>query len=212
MFYGFQGLGFAGMRDRFRSHMDRTDDERVKQVAVGAGILIAIGVIVPGTLLGWRYLPGIFGETVGTIIGVMTTPFCMEASFVILGILIVVGLNNWRRYKEGDDFVYLEQVDGPDTPADLPDQARWAVYREKPLDVVEPSLLAQAEGAFAIADYDATTEWIGAMDREELKQPETLALRLELAKATGRTDLIELLEDEIRSSSDAKSGHLNTTR
>ena len=187
------------MQDRFPPHMDRTDDERVKQVAVGAAILIAIGVIVPSTLIGWRYLPGLFGETVGTIIGVMTTPFCMEASFVILGMIIVIALNNWRRIKDGDDFVYLEQVDGPDTPADLPDQARWAVYREKPLDAVELTLLAQAEGAFAIGDYEATTQWIGAMESPELKQPETLALRLELAKATGRTDLIELLENEIHS-------------
>ncbi len=68
--------------------MERAKDERVKQVAVGAGILIAIGVIVPCTLIGWRYLPGLLGETVGTIIGIMTTPFCMEASFIVLGIII----------------------------------------------------------------------------------------------------------------------------
>ncbi|MEO7098050.1 MAG: hypothetical protein ABI162_01725 [Luteolibacter sp.] len=185
--------------------MDRTDDERVKQVAVGAAILIAIGVVVPATLIGWRYLPGLLGETVGTIIGVMTTPFCMEASFVILGIIIVIALNNWRRHKEGDDFVYLEQIEGPDTPKDMPEQARWAVYREKPLDAVEPSLLAQAEGAFAIGDFAATTELIGAMNRDELKQPETLALRLDLAKATGHEDLIKLLENEIHSANAEKN-------
>ena len=178
--------------------MERAKDERVKQVAVGAGILIAIGVIVPCTLIGWRYLPGLLGETVGTIIGVMTTPFCMEASFIVLGIIIVISLNNWRRIKDGDDFVYLEQIDGPDAPKDMPDQARWAVYREKPLDAKLPSLLEQAEGAFAIGDYAAATEWIGEMSHEELKKQDTLTLRLELAKATGRTDLIELLENEIR--------------
>jgi len=177
----------------------RANDERVKQVAVGAAILIAIGVIVPGALVGWRYLPGLLGETVGTIIGVMTTPFCMEASFIVLGIIIVIALNNWRRIKDGDDFVYLEQIEGPDTPADMPDQARWAVYREKPLDPEVPSLLTQAEGAFAIGDYAAAAEWIGAMSHEELKRQETLALRLELAKATGRTDLVEVLEHEIHS-------------
>ncbi|MEO5712445.1 MAG: hypothetical protein ABIT37_03075 [Luteolibacter sp.] len=180
--------------------MDQAKDERVKQVAVGAGILVAIGVIVPTTLIGWRYLPGLFGETVGTIIGVMTTPFCMEASFIMLGICIVVGLNIWRRIKDGDDFVYLEQIDGPDAPKNLPDQAKWAVYREKPLDPEAPTLLEQAEGAFAIGDYATTTDCIGAMDRDELKQQDTLSLRLELARATGRIELIELLENEIRSS------------
>ncbi|MEO8615883.1 MAG: hypothetical protein ABI600_12140 [Luteolibacter sp.] len=177
--------------------MDHTDDERVKQVAVGAGILILIGVIVPSTLVGWRYLPGLLGETVGTIIGVMTTPFCMEATFVVLGITIVIALNNWRRFKDGDDFVYLEQIDGPDAPGDLPDQARWAVYREKPLDPVAPTLLEQAEGAFAIGDYGAAVEWIGAMERAELMQQDTLSLRLQLARATGKTELIELLINEI---------------
>ena len=177
--------------------MDRSDDERVKQVAVGAGILILIGVIVPTTLVGWRYLPGLLGETVGTIIGVMTTPFCMETSFVILGITIVIALNNWRRYKEGDDFVYLEQIDGPDAPSDLPDQARWAVYRDKPLDPVAPTLLEQAEGAFAIGDYPAAVEWIGSMNHTELKQPETLHLRLQLARATDKKELIEALENEV---------------
>ena len=187
------------MQPKLGLQMDRAKDERVKQVAVGAGILIAIGVIVPCTLIGWRYLPGLLGETVGTIIGVMTTPFCMEASFIILGIIIVISLNNWRRIKDGDDFVYLEQIDGTDAPKDMPDQARWAVYREKPLDPELPSLLAQAEGAFAIGDYTAATEWIGEMNQEELKKQDTLTLRLALAKATGRADLVELLENEIHS-------------
>lgn len=192
--------------------MDQAKDERVKQVVVGAGILIAIGVIVPCTLIGWRLLPGLLGETMGTIIGVMTTPFCMEASFIMLGLIIVIALNNWRRIKDGDDFVYLEQVDGPDAARDLPDQARWAVYREKPLDPDGPSLLEQAEGALAIGDFEAATEWIGAMERDELKQQDTLRLRLELAKATGRTELIELLENEIRNADNIQPGHLNITR
>lgn len=182
------------------ANMDQAKDERVKQVAVGAGILVVIGIIVPTTLIGWRYLPGLFGETVGTIIGVMTTPFCMEASFIVIGITIVIGLNIWRRIKEGDDFVYLEQVNESDAPKGLPDQAKWAVYREKPLDPEAPTLLEQAEGAFAIGDYETTAECIGAMDRNELKKQDTLNLRLELAKATGRPELIELLENEIRSS------------
>jgi len=188
------------MRDKLFADMDQVNDERVKQVAVGAGILVAIGVIVPTTLLGWRYLPGLFGETVGTIIGMMTTPFVMETSFIILGIIIVITLNNWRRFKEGDDFVYLEQIDGPDAPKDLPDQAKWAVYREKPLDAEALTLLEQAEGAFAIGDFATTAECIGAMDHAELKKQDTLSLRLDLARATGHTDLIELLENEILSS------------
>lgn len=179
--------------------MERTHDERVKQVAIGAGILILLGVGVAGTLLGWRLLPGVLGEWVGMMIGIMTTPFFMEATFSILGLVLVVSLNHWRKHKDGDDFVYLEQVTGPELPHDLPEKAQWALYRERPLDAVGPTLLEQAEGAFAIGDHLAAAEWIAAMDREEMQRPETLQLRHELAKATGRDALARELEAEIRS-------------
>ncbi len=178
--------------------MERAYDERVKQVAIGAGILLTLMVVVTGLLVGWHFLPGLLGEWVGTMMGIITTPFVMETSFAILGLVIVIALNVWRQHKDGDDFVYLEQVTGPGVPVDLPEHAKWAVYREKPLDPVEPSLLEQAEGAFAIGDFPAATDWIGAMDREELNHPETLQLRLELARATGRMDLLKQLEEEIR--------------
>ena len=185
------------MRPKLCTQMTRTHDERVKQVAIGASILMVLTVGVSGLLTGWRLLPGLLGEWVGTMIGIMTTPFFMEASFVILGLVIVIGLNLWRRHKDGDEFVYLEQVAGPDVPKDLPDHAKWAVYREKPLVAEEMSGLALAEGAFAIGDYSAAAECIGAMSREELKQPETLRLRLALAEATGRDDLVAQLQTEI---------------
>jgi hypothetical protein len=180
--------------------MVRANDERVKQVVIGVGILVALMVAVTVTLMGWRLLPGLLGEWIGTMIGIMTTPFFMEATFAILGLVIVITLNHWRQHKAGDEFVYLEQVVGPDVPIDLPEHAKWALYREKPLESVTPSQLAQAEGAFAIGDYSAATEWIGAMGRDELALPETLRLRLELAKATNREDLVARLTDEIRRS------------
>ena len=111
--------------------------------------------------------------------------------------MIVIGLNLWRQHKDGDEFVYLEQVAGPDVPKDLPDHAKWAVYREKPLEGEEMSRLTLAEGAFAIGDYPAAAECIGAMSRDELQQPDTLRLRLALAEATGRDDLVAHLQSAI---------------
>jgi hypothetical protein len=182
---------------RLLDEMDQPRDERVKQVAIGVSILVVLTVTVPALLLGWHQLPGLVGEWLGTIIGIMTTPFFMETTFVILGLVIVISLNTWRQRKDGDEFVYLEQVSGPDVPEHLPDHAKWAIYREKPLDRAIPSLLEQAEGAIAIGDYAAASEWIGAMDSTELTQPETLQVRLELARATGREELATLLEGEI---------------
>lgn len=88
--------------------MEQVRDERVKQVAIAAGILMPLAVIVSGTLVGWRFLPGLLGEWVGTMIGILTTPFFMEASFAILGLLIVIMLNHWRVSRDGDEFVELE--------------------------------------------------------------------------------------------------------
>lgn len=183
--------------------MERAHDERVKQVAIGVSILILLMVTVTGLLLGWRLMPGLLGEWVGMMIGIMTTPFFLEASFAILGLVTVISLNHWRQMKDGDEFVYLEQVSGPEVPEDLPEHAKWAVYRQKPLDAENPPLLAQAEGAFSIGDYVAAAERIGAMSRDELKQPATLKLRLELAKATGKSDLAAQLENEILASGTA---------
>lgn len=178
--------------------MEQPHDERVKQVVIGAGILMLLSAGVAGTLLGWRLLPGVLGEWVGMVIGIMTTPFFLEASFAILGLVLVITLNQWRQHKEGDDFVYLEQVTGPELPHDLPEQAKWALYRDRPLDAVGPTLLEQAEGAFAIGEFAAAAEWIAAMDHSEMQRSETLRLRLELAKATGRNALARDLEAELR--------------
>lgn len=202
-----RGWSVALARQMLRIH-----DERVKQVTIGAGLLIGLTLLISGLLLGWRYLPGLLGEWVGTILGVMTTPFLLEGSFLAIGLLIVLCFNIWHRHKEGDDFVYLEQVTGPDVPMDLPEQAKWAMYREKPLDPEEPTALMQAEGAFAIGDYPAATEWIGTLDQEDLKRPETLELRLKLARATGRHDLASDLERAICNLAPPPDEPLNTTR
>ena len=91
--------------------MTQTDnDKRVKEIAVGAGILAVLTLGVCGTLVGWRYLPGLLGEWVGMMVGVMTTPFFMEASFVILGLTVVLALNYWRQRRAGDEWVDLEMT------------------------------------------------------------------------------------------------------
>lgn len=180
------------------------EENRVRQIVVGACILGVLALMVCGLLVGWRYLPGLWGEWIGMMVGVITTPFFLEASFIFVGMMLVLVINYWRRTREGDELVYLEQLEGPDVPANLPEHAKWALYREQPLAGETPTLLEQAEGALAIGDHEAAAEWIGAMSEAELKQPETLALRLALAKATGRGDLAGKLETELRA---IRNGH-----
>lgn len=177
--------------------MARMDHERKRQIAAGGVILLVITVLVCGVLTGWRHLPGIWGEWLGMMIGLATTPFLLELSFAALGLTLVLMLNYWRQKRGGDELMYLEQVD---EPGNLPDHAKWAVFRE-PLPGEEPSLLVQADGALAIGDHQAAAECLAALPDDQLKQPEALALRLELARATGKADLAEKLESQLRAAS-----------
>ncbi len=175
---------------------DETEGSRRKQILLGAAILGTITVSALTLLIGWRLVPGLFGEWLGVIAGILSTPFFLEASFFIMGLLIVVSLNSWRRTKDGDEFVYLEQVQGPEVK-NLPEQARWAVYREKPLPPADVSLLEQAEGAVAIGDFESAAALIASMSHDELAADGVLEVRLALAEASGKSALAERLRKEI---------------
>ncbi|KAB2641628.1 MAG: hypothetical protein DVB26_04640 [Verrucomicrobia bacterium] len=94
-------------------------DERVKQALIGAAVLTALTCGLLALLLGWRQVPGLLGEWLGTAVGIMSTPFFLEASFVILGVLVVMVFNVVRRHREGDEFVALDEL--PEHQAPPPD-------------------------------------------------------------------------------------------
>lgn len=79
-----------------------------KQILAGGLILFAVSVVMVSFLMGWRFIPGWVGESLGTVAGIMSTPFFMEGTFLLLGLFIVLGLNTWRRHKAGDEFVTIE--------------------------------------------------------------------------------------------------------
>lgn len=86
-------------------------ESRGKQILVGAAILFTLTVAVMSLLLGWRKIPGVVGEAGGIVAGVMSTPFFLEASFAVLGLLIVLALNIYRRHKGGNEFVSMEELE-----------------------------------------------------------------------------------------------------
>ena len=88
-------------------------DERVKQGLIAATVLTTLTCGVVALLLGWRSVPGLLGEWLGTIVGILSTPFFLEASFVILGVLVIMVANALHRHRDGDEFVAL---------ADLPER------------------------------------------------------------------------------------------
>ena len=100
--------------------MARADnDNRVQQIAVGAGILLVLALTACGALVGWRHLPGLLGDWLGFILGVLTTPFLLEAAVVTGGLTIVLALNYWRQRRAGDDFVDLDQPSQVGAPRQL---------------------------------------------------------------------------------------------
>lgn len=90
--------------------MAQAQDERVKQVMTAAVLLAALAAVVVCMLLFWRLVPGVAGEWLGMVVGIMSSPFFMEATFVALGVLIVMVVNAVRRHREGDDFVTVEEL------------------------------------------------------------------------------------------------------
>lgn len=87
---------------------ENVEEKRGKQIMVGAAMIAALTIIIVSLLVGWRTIPGWVGEAFGMVAGVMSTPFFMEGSFVLIGLLTVLGLNIWRRHKDGDEFVEIE--------------------------------------------------------------------------------------------------------
>lgn len=167
-------------------------DERWKQVGVGLAILAGMTVVVLLLVLG-RHLPGLAGEFFGRVLGIITTPFILETTLCILGFVVVMTLNYWRQYRDGDELVYLDQV--ADAPKELPEQAKWALYKEKPL---EPGTIAAAdmlEGAVAIGDHETALEILQTMSDEERLTPPVLRSRIALAEATGKSELASHLKE-----------------
>lgn len=106
------------------SDMSRADDDhRVKQIAVGAGILGVLALTVCGAVAGWRHVPGLLGEWLGTLVGVLTTPFLFEASWLFIGLTVVLAINHWRRQRAGDEWVDLEETAAPAVPRTRPGPA-----------------------------------------------------------------------------------------
>ncbi len=96
----------------------QTDEENPrKQVVVAACILLTLGVLVSVVLLGWRLIPGVVGEWIGFMVGVVTTPFFLEGTFIFMGVVIVLLVNHWRMKHSGDELVFLEREESDDAGA-----------------------------------------------------------------------------------------------
>lgn len=162
-------------------------DSRRRQLLGGTAALGFVSLVVLTLWLG-RFVPGFIGEWFGVVAGIATTPILMEASFLVLGLLVVMTVNAWNNHRDGDELVYLDRAHGPGSET-LPGRAREVVYRRPPLVPVNPDALSRLEGALDIGDHESACEILAAMEEAERNAPEVLALRIRLADASGHTDL-----------------------
>jgi hypothetical protein len=71
--------------------------------------ILIIGGVALGIISLWagRFLPGSAGEIMARIFHIITTPIILEASFGILGIVIVMALAHFNE-KRADEWVEMD--------------------------------------------------------------------------------------------------------
>lgn len=77
----------------------------IKALIIGAVALLAIGFLIRSNETASEVALTSFGN----FFGLVTTPFILEASTAILGLIIVLTYNQWRIDQEGDGWVILPE-------------------------------------------------------------------------------------------------------
>lgn len=87
-------------------------EKQMKQIVAGAGILLLLSLIVGVVVIGAHFVPGVVGEWISMMVGLMTTPVFLEISGLLFGFITVLAINHWRQKRDGEELVYLDEVGG----------------------------------------------------------------------------------------------------
>lgn len=90
-------------------------------------------------------------ETAKTLFGIFSTPFIFEFTVGLIGLLLLLGINQWRLKKEGDGWVYMVTQDPDESAGQLPaaitQRLQGIVLHEKPETMDEAGIArAHIEG------------------------------------------------------------------
>ena len=184
----------------FHLRIPAMDRDRKKQIIAGGFVIGAVGFILSLLWLG-RFLPGEAGKVFEMMVGLIMSPFLMPVFFVFVGFTVVNLINGWRRQREGDEFVHMEAVQGPES-LQLRAEQRAVIYREEPLAGEDPEPVALLEGAVAIRDLQGAKDILSAMDQEALALPKVIRSRILLAEASGNPELAAKLRSQLPASED----------
>jgi len=127
----------------------------------------------------------VLAKAVMLVVGAMATPFILETTVAIIGLVIVIAVNQRRLQKEGDGWVYLAQ-----TEADAASVAEGAETPEKRLEGVilqEPpsgkmdldARLAMAEGFLELGLKAEALEHLKMLSADEQKDTRVAALKIQ---------------------------------
>ena len=96
-----------------------TKAKLIQALLLGLGALLAIGYLIRSNETAHEVAVSTFGG----IFGFLTTPFILEISTALLGLIIVMSYNQWLIDKEGDGWVILPE---DQAQADAQEAARLA--------------------------------------------------------------------------------------
>lgn len=150
-----------------------------------APLLFGIAILA-GLAVAWKMnetAREVIAKGVMTLAGTLATPFILESSIALVGLAIVLTINQWRLQKEGDGWVYLAQ-----TEPDAASVAAGAQTPSKRLDgVILPSIpnravdlearIAIAEGYLELGLKQEALDHLQLLSEDEQQHPRARALR-----------------------------------
>jgi len=82
--------------------------DRKKNILIGSGVIVFFFLGLGG-IAASAYLPGYTGELGRMCLALITSPFLMETSIFFLALTLLFAINGWRRSREGDDWITLDE-------------------------------------------------------------------------------------------------------
>ncbi len=126
----------------------------------------------------------VLAKAVMTMAGAMATPFILETTVALVGLVIVIAINQWRLQKEGDGWVYLAQTNpdpasveaGADTASKRLEGVVMPVPPDREIDL--NARLAIAEGYLELGLKQEALDHVALLSEEEQKNPRAEAVKI----------------------------------
>ena len=83
-------------------------EENKKHILIGSSLIVFFFLCLGGVAAA-AYLPGFSGELGRMCLALITSPFLMESAIFFLALTLLFAINGWRRNREGDDWVTLDE-------------------------------------------------------------------------------------------------------